>query len=83
LSISKAHLAPSGPGERFFYSNRVTNLLASVVLQASGKRLDTWAKDHLFEPLGITDFSWSEDAAGNVRQRSAPPRMQMAARNPG
>ncbi len=55
------------PGQRFFYSNRASNLLAPIVERASGKRLDVWAGEHLFAPLGIRDFAWDTDRAGNVQ----------------
>jgi CubicO group peptidase (beta-lactamase class C family) len=55
------------PGERFFYSNRASNLLAPIVAKASGVPLDVWARDHLFAPLGITDFVWETDDVGNVQ----------------
>lgn len=54
------------PGKSFFYSNRAANLLAPVVKQASGKALDDWARAELFEPIGIHDFTWRTDQAGNV-----------------
>ena len=53
------------PGSRFFYSNKATNLLAGVVLKASARPLDEYVKQEIFTPLGITDFTWSKDDAGN------------------
>jgi CubicO group peptidase (beta-lactamase class C family) len=53
------------PGEAFFYSNRATNLLARVVQAAAGAPIDEWARKNLFEPLGIRDFEWTRDKAGN------------------
>jgi CubicO group peptidase (beta-lactamase class C family) len=53
------------PGTRFFYSNKATNLLAGVVLRASGRPLDLFVGREIFAPLGITEFGWSKDPAGN------------------
>ncbi|XYI03806.1 serine hydrolase domain-containing protein [Sorangium sp. So ce1128] len=53
------------PGEAFFYNNKAVNLLAAVVQSASGQRLDQFMGREIFTPLGITDFSWSLDKAGN------------------
>ncbi len=53
------------PGTKFFYSNKATNLLAGVVLKASGRPLDEYVKREIFAPLEIVDFTWSKDDAGN------------------
>ncbi|MBN3815597.1 serine hydrolase [Paraburkholderia sp. Se-20369] len=66
------------PGRHFFYSNRASNLLAPIVESVSGERLDTWAHEHLFTPLGIDDWAWSEDRAGNVQVMAG---LQMSARS--
>jgi CubicO group peptidase (beta-lactamase class C family) len=55
----------SDPGSKFFYSNKATNLLAGVVRRGSGQPLDEYVKREIFEPLGIKDFMWSKDPAGN------------------
>jgi len=55
----------SDPGAKFFYSNKATNLLAGVVQRASGRPLDEYVKREIFAPLGIVDFGWSKDGAGN------------------
>ena len=53
------------PGTKFFYNNKAVNLLAGVVEKATGERLDRYLGKHVFEPLGITDFGWQLDPAGN------------------
>lgn len=53
------------PGTRFVYNNSATNLLAGVVGRAAGRPLDEFLRDDLFATLGITDFNWSQDRAGN------------------
>jgi CubicO group peptidase (beta-lactamase class C family) len=53
------------PGTKFFYSNKAVNLLAGIVQIASGKRMDKYIGDEIFAPLGIVDFQWSLDPAGN------------------
>jgi CubicO group peptidase (beta-lactamase class C family) len=55
----------SAPGTMFFYNNSATNLLAGVIGKAAGKPMDVYLRDALFEPLGIRDFTWSRDRAGN------------------
>lgn len=58
------------PGSNFFYNNKAVNLLAGVVEQASGQTLDAYLGEHIFAPLGITDFTWTTDVAGNPHAMS-------------
>ena len=53
------------PGSKFSYNNKAVNLLAGVVQRASGMRMDKYLGKEIFEPLGIKDFSWTLDSAGN------------------
>jgi CubicO group peptidase (beta-lactamase class C family) len=53
------------PGSRFAYNNKAVNLLAGVVEKASGRRMDRYIGEEIFGPLGITDFDWTLDRAGN------------------
>ena len=47
------------PGTRFDYSNMSSFLLAAIVQKATGTDVLTFAKEHLFEPLGIHDVRWA------------------------
>jgi len=51
------------PGEVFNYNTGTANLLGLILRKVSGKRLDAFAKETLFDPLGIADWDW-DDAAG-------------------
>jgi len=53
------------PGSKFLYNNKATNLLAGIVERASGKRMDVLIREEIFGPLGINDFGWTLDRAGN------------------
>lgn len=53
------------PGSEIRYNNNATNLLAGVLGKAAGEPLDTFLRDDLFRRLGITEFDWSRDPAGN------------------
>jgi CubicO group peptidase (beta-lactamase class C family) len=53
------------PGSKFSYNNKAVNLLAGIIERASGKRMDRFIGDEIFSPMGITDFGWSPDKAGN------------------
>ena len=54
------------PGKNFSYSNEAVALIPGIVLAASGKPLDIYLRDLLFKPMGISDYKWARDAAGNV-----------------
>jgi CubicO group peptidase (beta-lactamase class C family) len=47
------------PGTRMEYHSGYAVLLGEVVARASGVDLATFARERLFEPLGITDGSWA------------------------
>jgi CubicO group peptidase (beta-lactamase class C family) len=53
------------PGTAIFYNNSATNLLAGVIGVAAGRPMDEYLRDDLFAILGIHDFSWARDSAGN------------------
>jgi CubicO group peptidase (beta-lactamase class C family) len=46
------------PGSSFNYNGGATSLLGAALTKAVGQRIDVYAKEQLFQPLGITDFEW-------------------------
>jgi CubicO group peptidase (beta-lactamase class C family) len=54
------------PGAKFSYNNKAVNLLAGIIQKVSGQRMDRYIAGTLFKPLGITQFSWELDRAGNA-----------------
>jgi len=48
----------TAPGTRFEYNDGVSVLLGKILREATGQRIDEWARERLFEPIGITDFYW-------------------------
>ena len=46
------------PGSRWYYNGGLTQLTAGVIENLTGKPLDEYAKEVLFSPLGITDYTW-------------------------
>jgi CubicO group peptidase (beta-lactamase class C family) len=59
------------PGKTWNYNGGNTQLLAGVVERTTGKWLTDFAKEALFEPLGITSFEWVKmPANGNVAAAS-------------
>jgi CubicO group peptidase (beta-lactamase class C family) len=53
------------PGKTWRYNNGVAELVGGAVQRATGRQLDQFAKDVLFEPLGITDWEWGRMANGS------------------
>jgi CubicO group peptidase (beta-lactamase class C family) len=60
------------PGSQFEYSNGVTQLIAIIVQRATGKALEEYAREHLFRPIGITNFEWEGDNWGYSGLRLDP-----------
>ncbi|HMA96718.1 MAG TPA: serine hydrolase [Polyangiaceae bacterium] len=46
------------PGSVWYYNGGLTQVLAGIVYEITGKPLDKVATDVLFTPLGITEFEW-------------------------
>lgn len=55
----------STPGSEFSYNNKAVNLLAGIVQAATGQRMDRYCSQEIFKPMGITEFEWTLDKAGN------------------
>jgi CubicO group peptidase (beta-lactamase class C family) len=52
------------PGAVFNYSSGVSHLLSAIIQEATGTRTLSFARTHLFEPLGITRVYWPSDPHG-------------------
>ena len=51
----------STPGEKFKYNNNSTNLLGSIINTLEKKQADEFAKEVLFNKLGISEFYWQRE----------------------
>jgi CubicO group peptidase (beta-lactamase class C family) len=61
-------------GQEFFYNTGALTLLSAIVRKATGRPLDEFVRETLFDPMGITSFEWSRvrgdtDAGGGLRLR--------------
>jgi CubicO group peptidase (beta-lactamase class C family) len=52
------------PGSTWRYNGGLTQVLAAVVERASGREIESYARDVLFTPLGIGRFEWVGNLAG-------------------
>jgi CubicO group peptidase (beta-lactamase class C family) len=55
----------ASPGEVFNYNTGTANLLGLILRKVTGKHLDAFAKETLFDPLGIEDWDRDYDAGFN------------------
>lgn len=58
------------PGTKYGYSNSGYLLLAEIVERKSGKSLSQYAKEHLFEPLGMGNTFIHQNAKQVVKNRA-------------
>ncbi len=54
------------PGTEFDYNDGVSVLLGKIVGEATGQRLDSWAEERLFGPIGIDEYYWKITPDGEV-----------------
>ncbi|MDE2875878.1 MAG: serine hydrolase [Gemmatimonadota bacterium] len=54
------------PGTRFDYNDGVSVLLGKIVTDATGQRVDAWAEENLFGPIGIDEYYWKITPMGEV-----------------
>ena len=65
----------SEPGTRWYYHGGGTNLLGVIIHRATGMRMDQFAEQYLFAPLGIEKHEWDYinadivHASGNLALR--------------
>ena len=56
----------STPGEEVKYNNRAVNIESGIIRKATGQSMEEWLAENLFKPLGITDYTFRHDDAGNT-----------------
>ena len=59
------------PGEKFLYSNSCYLLLAEIVKRVSGKTLREFARENIFEPLGMKNSHFHDDYAEPIKNRAS------------
>jgi len=52
------------PGSRFSYDNGASHMLSAITQKATGKTTFEYAKEKIFNPLGIKDVAWPADTKG-------------------
>jgi len=54
------------PGERFKYSNGVPVVMGAVLENGCGIKVDRFAEQYLFQPLGISNYLWTSYYDGSL-----------------
>ena len=67
-------LLKSPPGEKFSYSDVGFLVLEEVVRRVTGVELDVFARDNIFEPLGMHETTFRP--TGALRDRAAPTELR-------
>jgi CubicO group peptidase (beta-lactamase class C family) len=52
------------PGEIFYYSNGNPDLVSAIITRLTGKLAEDYARERLFEPLGIANWHWQREPEG-------------------
>jgi CubicO group peptidase (beta-lactamase class C family) len=73
IRLAAEEVPPSAPGERFVYSDINFFLLGDIVSRVSGVRLDQFAAEHIFKPLGMSDTMFNPPE--RLRARIAPTQL--------
>lgn len=51
------------PGTIYEYSNNTINILSGIIQVTTGKTLVQYMAEKFYEPMGITNYSWSTDSS--------------------
>jgi CubicO group peptidase (beta-lactamase class C family) len=59
--------ADGAPGQAYRYNSVTASVAGIVVARAAGRPMSEFAREVLFEPLGIRDWRWDADRAGYTK----------------
>lgn len=65
VQLALAAELSDAPGARFNYNNKAVNLLAGIVQEAIGRRMDELLISDVFARMDFGEFEWVRDTAGN------------------
>lgn len=65
IKLALAAELTTDPGTAFSYNNKATNLLAGIIHQAAGLRMDLYLTKEFFVPMGIEHYKFYYDPSGN------------------
>jgi CubicO group peptidase (beta-lactamase class C family) len=56
----------AAPGEKFYYRDCDPHLISYAIRRLTGKTLEQWTRERLFNPLGIVNYHWESDHTGTT-----------------
>lgn len=59
------------PGMKVRYNNKAVALIGGIVAKLSGKPFDEFFAEAFYEPMGITEYDWIKDRAGQATTHGA------------
>ena len=65
IAFTLAQPMDADPGTKWAYNSGGSMLLSGIIQAATGQHIDEYAREHLFQPLGITDFHWKKTPTGH------------------
>jgi CubicO group peptidase (beta-lactamase class C family) len=66
IAFTLAQPMDSDPGKKWAYNSGGSMLLSGIIRSATGKFIDDYAGEHLFQPLGIRSFHWKRTPTGHA-----------------
>jgi len=67
LSFALSIPSDEPPGVHYRYNSLAAYVAGIVVSRATGQGLEAFARDNLFQPLGIAQWHWQEDRSGQTK----------------
>ncbi|NBC65937.1 MAG: serine hydrolase [Bacteroidetes bacterium] len=61
------------PGEEYVYSDLGFILLAEIIEEVTGKRIDEYVHDEFYEPMGMTSTTFNPEEIGSALTNRIPP----------
>lgn len=65
IAFTLAQPMDADPGTKWAYNSGGSMLLSGIIRSATGKFIDDYANEHLFQPLGIRNFHWKRTPTGH------------------
>jgi CubicO group peptidase (beta-lactamase class C family) len=53
------------PGTKWAYNSGGSHLMSAIVRSVTGRHIDEYAKEVLFDPIGVRDFHWKKTPTGH------------------
>ena len=65
VQLGLAASVVNDPGTKYNYNNKAVNILTDILKKITGKSIDNYLNDTLFNKMDIHDYHWGTDEKGN------------------